>query len=57
MKDGDAAKYSQLIEEHDSFLKDHLLNWTPNFCKRLETHAQTDFYKGAAKFTVEILKS
>jgi anaerobic sulfite reductase subunit A len=57
LNDEDTAKYSQFMEEHDSFLKNHLLNWVPNFCKRLEAHAQTDFYRGTAKFTVEILIS
>jgi anaerobic sulfite reductase subunit A len=54
LKSGDSTRYSQLMKEHDNFFKNHLLNWAPTFCKRLETHAHTDFYRGAAKFTVEI---
>ena len=33
------------------FLSDHLLLWIPPFCSRVQTNAETTFYKGIASLT------
>lgn len=33
------------------FLTKHLIHWTPKFCDKMLTEAQTDFYRGVARLT------
>ncbi|MCB2218739.1 MAG: molecular chaperone TorD family protein [Desulfobulbaceae bacterium] len=40
----------------DGFLSQHLLKWVPRLCQDLEQMANSDFYKGIAKITGELLE-
>lgn len=42
---------SSLLQAKKDFLEQHLLNWTPQFCTDIVTHAETKFYKGLARLT------
>jgi len=42
-------------EEQFSFLRDHLIGWTVEFCAVLSSAAQTDFYKGLSELTLSFL--
>ncbi len=51
-----------LIEREDNnaqrrFLEEHLLKWIPEFCDRVYSKANTDFYKGVSKLTKEFILS
>lgn len=39
-----------------TFLDSHLLNWVPRFSDAMERHAQTDFYRGLARFLTGYLE-
>lgn len=43
--DGEA---SVTVATEDKFLREHLGSWAGQFCKRVEKHALTDFYRGFA---------
>jgi anaerobic sulfite reductase subunit A len=47
----DRAAVSTCLQQQTSFLTQHLLNWVPAFCADIQACADTDFYKGLAKFT------
>lgn len=43
---GDTATANGLLAEHDTFCRDHLLPFAPEFFARVEQHASTHFYRG-----------
>ena len=49
-----AVVYEELQQQ---FIQQHLANWIPVFCKDVEAHAETDFYKGVARITETYLAS
>lgn len=49
--DADLDRAESLLRVQESFLSDHLLNWTPRFFQHLGEFAVTNFYKGLAKVT------
>jgi anaerobic sulfite reductase subunit A len=44
------------FREQKKFLEEHLLNWVPAFCADVEKYASTDFYRAAAKITLNYLR-
>jgi TorA maturation chaperone TorD len=36
----------ETIAQEEEFLREHLGNWVGDFCRAVEKHAVTDFYKG-----------
>ena len=52
---GNAAKVRDSLTEQAQFLRLHLLNWIPAFCRDLEQTTTSDFYRGIAKLTAEHL--
>ena len=44
----DAAGLTRCFEAQKDFLQDHLLAWAPACLARVEQHAETDYYRGAA---------
>lgn len=42
---------SASLKEQESFLRQHLLNWIPDFCTDVQKCAETEFYQAAAKIT------
>ena len=49
---GDAAKLARCFEAQREFLRDHLLAWAPACLALVEKHAETDYYRGAARLTL-----
>jgi len=49
-----ASRYAVLQKE---FLENHLLNWAPGFCKKIEKAAEHPFYIGIARLTREFLSA
>ena len=48
---GDEGALRTSLAEQRSFLKFHLLNWVPAFCKDVDAYSSTGFYRAAAKMT------
>lgn len=46
----------KVLFDQSSFLKNHLLNWTPMFSEKVIKHAETQFYKGMVKILNGFLK-
>lgn len=55
IKEGHMVAARAYLTEQNDFVERHLLNWVPEFCKDVERHALTDFYKGVAKVTHHFL--
>lgn len=49
MEKKEIKKVEEVLLDQNYFLKNHLLNWTPKFSKKVIKHAETDFYKGMVK--------
>jgi anaerobic sulfite reductase subunit A len=45
----------QILKTQKTFIKEHLLNWVPDFCEDVEKISETSFYKGLAKATLAYL--
>lgn len=57
LMEGDHRKeLTKMLENQKSFLTNHLLKWTPAFGKKVEKHANTDFFKGIVKVLNGFLK-
>lgn len=56
VENGKKKEAESVLEEQQTFLKNHLLNWTASFTSDVNKYAQTDFYRGAAKVTSGFLK-
>ena len=52
----DVSNASRFLQMEQQFLNDHLLQWIPEFCIRMEEEAKSSFYKGIAIFTREFIK-
>ena len=46
---GVAAALDRCYQAQQDFLQDHLLAWAPACLRLVETHAETDYYRGAAR--------
>ncbi|MDR7076639.1 TorA maturation chaperone TorD [Neobacillus niacini] len=49
VKEENVEQLYKTVVDQNSFLKEHLLNWTPQFCEKVSISADTGFYKGMAK--------
>ncbi|MXY25352.1 MAG: molecular chaperone [Acidobacteria bacterium] len=49
---GDAAQLARCFEAQTGFLRDHLLAWAPACLALVEKHAETDYYRGAARLAL-----
>lgn len=56
IEDEEKDGMQSVLEEQQSFLKNHLLNWAFSFTSDVCKYAQTDFYRGVAKVTGGFLK-
>lgn len=48
IENGEAERAAMLSDEQKAFMEQHIANWIPAFADDVNTHARTDFYKGAA---------
>jgi len=55
IEEGNVSAARAYLAEQNEFAEKHLLNWVPQFCKDVERHALTDFYKGVAKVTNQFI--
>ena len=53
-RDGEAFDGQLALQA--TFLDNHLLNWVPRFSDAMVRHAQTDFYRGLARFLTGYLE-
>lgn len=51
VKSGDMAEAARLAQVQQSFHRDHLTNWVPDFCEAVVKCCRTPFYRGVAKLT------
>ncbi len=49
---GDAAHLAQCFQAQRDFLRGHLLAWAPACLALVEKHAETDYYRGAARLAL-----
>ncbi len=49
---GDMAQRTRCFEAQRNFLRDHLLAWAPACLALVEKHAETDYYRGAARLSL-----
>ena len=49
---GDTAHVARCFEAQRDFLRDHLLAWAPACLALVEKHAETDYYRGAARLAL-----
>ena len=49
---GDAERLSTCFETQRALLQDHLLAWAPRCLGRVVEHAETDYYRGAARLAL-----
>ncbi len=48
----DTARLASCFEAQKDFLQDHLLAWAPACLAAVEKHAETDYYRGAARLAM-----
>lgn len=48
---GDEARFTTLIESQEEFLSEHTMRWALQWCKLVEQHAQTEFFRGMGLLT------
>ena len=51
----DQATFEAVVAAQREFLSKHLLNWAPDWCALMQTHAHTDFFRGVALLTKGVL--
>ena len=49
---GDTAQLARCFDAQRDFLQDHLLAWAPACLALVEKHADTDYYRGAARLVL-----
>ena len=49
---GDTAHLARCFQAQRDFLRDHLLAWAPACLALVEKHAETDYYRGAARLAL-----
>ncbi len=54
---GDAAEAERLRGLQRDFVGDHLAEWVPKFCRRIEDRAELPFYRGLAALTRDFIQS
>lgn len=52
---GDDEGLELILADQRTFMSEHLLLWAPDFLQRVITHAQTDYYRGAATLALGTL--
>ena len=52
---GDTAHLARCFQAQSDFLRDHLLAWAPACLALVEKHAETDYYRGAARLALGAL--
>jgi putative dimethyl sulfoxide reductase chaperone len=51
-----AVAFLRSLQRQKAFLEEHLIKWIPAFCRDLEHAAESEFYKGVARYTVQFLE-
>ena len=54
---GDQTKFREYLEIQKEFITKHLLNWIPQFNQDILRLSKTDFYKGLAVLTLDLIKA
>lgn len=54
---GDMAGAEGFLNAQKAFLKDHLASWAPEFARRVETCAESGFYRRLARVTLAFLQN
>ena len=49
---GETARLDDCHQAQRDFLHDHLLEWVPGCLALVETHAETDYYRGTARLAL-----
>jgi len=57
LEQGDRKTGAAYLQKQKTFLEKHLLVWAPQFCDDVLQAAQSDFYKGIAQLTKDLLAS
>ncbi len=55
-KNGKINEGKRYLELEKRFLKEHILQWIPGFCKIIENEAKEEFYVVVARLTEEFIK-
>lgn len=55
LDNGDQTKFEYTLAAQREFLSKHLLRWASQWCKLVQSHAHTDFFRGIALLTKGIL--
>lgn len=48
LRDGKSSRFNKLVGKQEAFFQSHLANWLPLLAHAIETHCETDFYRGVA---------
>jgi TorA maturation chaperone TorD len=48
LQQGNRTVFEGLVEAEQGFLSEHPLKWVPMWCELVNSHAETDFYRGIA---------
>jgi TorA maturation chaperone TorD len=48
LEENDIAKFEQTLLAQSQFISEHPLRWAPEWCRLVDQHAETDFYRGLA---------
>jgi len=55
-KAGRSDQGERYLELERRFLDEHILQWVPDFCRRVEAEAKEEFYVGVARLTESFLR-
>ncbi len=53
----DEKEFLKMMDAQREFASSHPLKWVPEWCRKLETESQTDFYRGTALITYGTLET
>jgi putative dimethyl sulfoxide reductase chaperone len=56
LRDGNGDRAEELIDARQCFLAEHPLRWAPNWCRDVEKHARTGFYRGIARIIRGVMR-
>jgi putative dimethyl sulfoxide reductase chaperone len=55
LKGDDGAAAVAILQKQEQFLSKHLGVWVPKFCEEMQRASGTDFYRGIAQMTAELI--
>ena len=56
-KNGKINEGKRYLELEKRFLEEHILQWIPSFCRKIENEAKEEFYVAVARLTEEFIKT